>query len=178
MQGVGLLPPLPAEKFDQIGDILKERFEIDYWNKWRSLFAGEYSHALSMLLSADAKYLPDPSEWLSWQDSFNDALFRAIQSHLNRLALPGACSLINRNGELIDYGVLLDLNRPFTTAYPNIGNHFRTAHTRRNHLPTSHPYDKKTAKRTHYLRPKERNELTEQLKAAYSHVITLLDGDL
>ena len=32
-QGIGLLAPRPAEKFDQIGDILRDRFEVDYWRK-------------------------------------------------------------------------------------------------------------------------------------------------
>jgi hypothetical protein len=177
-QGIGLLTPGPAEKFDQIGDILRNRFEIDYWRKWRKVLGREYAHALSLLHSVDAKYASDPSEWLSWQDSFNDALFKAIQRQLNRLNLPGACSLTNKFGELIEYGVLLDAKKTFAMTYPGIAEPFRNAHARRNALPTSHPYEKKSAKQTKFLKPKERNELAQELEAAYSEVLALLDSHL
>jgi hypothetical protein len=131
-----------------------------------------------MLLSADTKYTSDPSEWLSWQDSFNDALFKAMQGHLGRLGLPGACPVTNRFGELIDYGVLLDPNQAFATGHPRIATPFRAAHARRNRLPTNHPYEKKTAKQTKYLRPKERNDVARDLATAYREIIALLDGHL
>lgn len=175
-QSIGLLAQGPDEKFDQIGEILRGQFEIDYWRKWRNVFGSEYAHALSMLLSADAKYASDPSEWLSWQDSFNDALFKAMQSHLVRLGLPGACPVANKFGELIDYGVLLDSKKPFATTYPGIATPFRAAHARRNRLPSSHPYEKKTAKQTKYLKPKERNNVARDLAVAYREIIALLDG--
>jgi Reverse transcriptase (RNA-dependent DNA polymerase) len=177
-QGVGLLPPGSAEKFDQIGGVLRDRFEIDYWRKWRNLFGSEYAHALSMLLSADVKYASDPSEWLSWQDSFNDALFKAMQGHLARLGLACAPSLTNKFGELIDYGVLLDPNQAFARAYPDIATPFSAAHARRNRLPTNHPYEKKTAKQTKYLKPKERNDLSRGLATAYREIIALLSAHL
>jgi hypothetical protein len=178
LQGIGMLAPGPAEKFDPVGDVLRSRFDIPYWRKWRSVFGPEYAHGLSMLLSADAKYASDPSEWLSWQDSFNDALFKALQKHLSRLALPGACPLTNTYGELIDYGALLDPNKVFSRDQPAIATPFRIAHVRRNRLPTSHPYEKKTAKQTTYLKARERKELTPQLAVAYGQIITLLDNHL
>jgi Reverse transcriptase (RNA-dependent DNA polymerase) len=177
-RGIGLLPPGPTEKFDQIGDVLRERFKISYWRKWRILFGPEYAHALSMLLSADTKYASDPSEWLSWQDSFNDALFKAMQGHLGRLGLPGACSVKNRLGQLIEYGSLLDPNQVFATAYPGIATALRNAHVRRNRLPTSHPYEKKTAKPCKYLKAKERSELAIELAGAYREILALLDSHL
>lgn len=178
LRAVGLLPPGPIERFDQIGDILRDRFGIEYWRKWRNVFGSEYSHALSMLLSADAKYDSDPSEWLSWQDSFNDALFRAAQAHMGRLQLLGACPLANRFGELIDYGVLLDPNQAFATARPGIATPFRVAHARRNCLPTNHPYEKKTARQTKYLKRQERARITKELGPAYRDIVALLDGNL
>jgi hypothetical protein len=177
-QGIGLLAPGPAEKFDPIGDILRCRFEITYWRKWRNVFGPEYAHALSMLLSADAKYTSDPSEWLSWQDSFNDALFKSTQGHLSRLGLPGACAVTNKYGELIDYGVLLDPNQAFGRGQPRIATSFRTAHARRNRLPTNHPYEKKTAKQTTYLKSRERNDIARDLAIAYREIRALLDGHL
>lgn len=174
-RGIGLLPQGPTEKFDQIGDILRNRFGIEYWRKWRKVFGREYAHALSLVHSADAKFTSDPSEWLSWQDSFNDALFKAIQIHLTRLGLAGTCPLKNKYGELIDYGALLNPAGAFAVAYPGIAIPFRSTHVRRNALPTSHPYEKKSAKQTKYLRPKERNDLAKGLEAAYREVTAVLD---
>jgi hypothetical protein len=178
LQSIGMLARGPLEKFDQIGDILKKRFEIAYWRKWRNVFGPEYTHALSMLLSADAKYASDPSEWLSWQDSFNDALFKVLQGHLGRLCLPGACSVSNKFGELIDYGVLLDPKKEFATCHPGIATPFREAHSRRNRLPSNHPYEKKTAKATEYLKSRERNKVARDLATAYQEIRTLLDSHL
>ncbi len=80
-------------RYDQVGNILSTRFAIDYWSKWRHVFGTEFAHALSVLLSGEAKYESAPSEWLSWQDSFNDALFRATQRHLARLGAAWGMSL-------------------------------------------------------------------------------------
>jgi hypothetical protein len=131
-----------------------------------------------MLLSADAKFDSDPSEWLSWQDSFNDALFRALQGHMGRLTLSGACAITNTFGELIDYGSLLDPNKVFAANHPGIAVPFRAAHVRRNGLPTSHPYEKKTGKQTKYLKAKERTDLAHQLGSAYREIVSLLDAHI
>jgi hypothetical protein len=176
--GLGLLPRTVSEQFDQIGDILKGRYQIAYWHKWRRVFAAEFAHAFSMLLSADAKFDSDPSEWLSWQDSFNDALFRALQGHMGRLTLSGACAITNTFGELIDYGSLLDPNKVFAANHPGIAVPFRAAHVRRNGLPTSHPYEKKTGKQTKYLKAKERTDLAHQLGSAYREIVSLLDAHI
>jgi hypothetical protein len=178
LHGLGLLSGVHPEKFDQVGDILKTRFRVDYSRKWRKVFGVEYAHALSMLLSADAKFEAGPSEWLSWQDSFNDALFRALQVHMTRLVLPGACAVTNVLGELIEYGSLLDPNKAFSTNHPGIAGPLLLAHTRRNGLPTSHPYEKKTGRQTEYLRPKERDNLAKQLGPAYEGIIALIDGHI
>lgn len=178
LAGVGMLTTTRRTRYDQIGNTLNARFGIAYWHKWRHLFGSEYAHALSVLLSGEAKYDSDPSEWLSWQDSFNDALFRATQRHLLRLAMPGACALTNIHGELIDYGALLDANKAFATTYPNLATHLRIAHVRRNQLPSSHPYEKKTAKRTRFLKPREQNDIARKLAAAYQEIRVLLDSHL
>lgn len=178
LEGLGMLATTRKTKYDQIGNVLSSRFEIDYWPKWRHLFGSEYAHALSVLLSGEAKYDSDPSEWLSWQDSFNDALFRATQRHLARLGFTGACPLTNTYGELIDYGSLLDANKVFARTYPNLATSLRLTHVRRNQLPSSHPYEKKTAKRTRFLKARERNEITGRLATAFREVVALLDGHL
>jgi hypothetical protein len=178
LKGAGALSYGSATRFDQIGSIISSRFGIPSWPKWHQVFGPEYAHALSMLLSSEAKYRSDPSVWLSCQDSFNDAMFRAVQRHLGRLHLPGACPQTNTYGELIEYGNLLDPNKVFFKTYPTIAAPLREAHNRRNQLPTSHPYEKKTARRTRFLRSRERNAIAVKLGAAYQGITTLLEVHL
>ncbi len=178
LYGIGIISSAPATKFDQIGDILRTRFHIDYWGKWRVVFGTEFAHGLSLLLSSETKYESDPSGWLSSQDSFNDALFKALQLTMARLVLPGAQPVSNKYGELIDYGSLLDPSKTFSATYPSIATPLREAHNRRNQLPSSHPYEKKTAKQTTFLKTSERNRLNRRLAGAYREVTALLDSHI
>jgi hypothetical protein len=178
LHGIGILSSALTSKFDQIGAILQTRFKIDYWARWKKVFGREFAHGLSLLLSAEAKYESDPSGWWSSQDSFNDALFKVVNQNMDSLALSGACSISNKFGELIDFGVLLDPKNKFSTLYPNIATPFREAHNRRNQLPSSHPYEKKTAKQTKFLKPSERNKIADRLAVAYAEITNLLDPTL
>ncbi len=175
-EGLGIITQPAVDRFDQIGDILRNRYEVPYWRKWRDLFALQYSHALQLLLSAEAKYLSDKSEWLSWQNSFNDALFRSIQGHLQGAGLQGACAVTNKFGEQISFGSLLDPQKIFVKTYPAIATPLRAGNERRNRIPTSHPYETKTGAPTKYLRAKERDDLARDLAGAYQAVISLLDN--
>jgi hypothetical protein len=102
-------------------------------------------------------------------------MFRAIQPHILAAGLAGHASLINRNGQQIDFGVLLDPNQVFPRIYPDIATPLRMANDRRNKIPASHPYDKKTGLPTKYLRRSERDNLATVLTGAYQHVMNLLD---
>ena len=175
LEGLGLISQRSAVQFDQIGEILGSRYNIPSWRKWRSVFGVQYSHALQLLLSAEAKYDSDKSGWLGWQNSFNDAMFRAIQPHILTAGLPGHAELIGRDGRQIDFGVLLDPNKVFPRSYPEIATPLRLANNRRNKIPASHPYDKKTGLPTKYLNRRERDNLAVSLTGAYQHVINLLD---
>jgi hypothetical protein len=46
--------------------------------------------------------------------------------------------------------------------------------TRRNHLPVSHPYDKKTSVRSRHLQAQERNRFVNKLQSAYPDFVTLM----
>jgi hypothetical protein len=173
-EGLGIIPQHPREQFDQIGDIIHDRYGIPYWRKWRSLFGLQYSHALQLLLSANAKYDSDKSGWLGWQNSFNCLVSRHPTAYLGRWAA-GLCPPINRNGQQIEFGVLLDPNNVFPRVYPDIATPLRLANDRRNKIPASHPYDKKTGLPTKYLRRSERDNVALALTGAYQHVMNLLD---
>jgi len=179
LEGLGIIRRRAGEQFDQIGHIMRSRYRIPYWKRWRSLFGMEYSHALQLLLSADAKYDSDKSGWLGLQNSFNDAMLRAIQPHILAAGLPGYSSPTDRNGQQIKFGVLLNANNnAFSRTYPAIATPLRFTNDRRNRIPASHPYDERTGLPTKYLKRNERDNLATGLTDSYRNVINLLDAHI
>ena len=166
----GLLPGRPRYRADPIGNIFTERYSVQKWNKWKSVFGSEYQHALMMLTQAEAYFSSHLSTWLSHQDSFNDVLFRAFQSLLNARGAAGAVATVNAGGRLIDFGNLINQG-PFTRAYPILAGHLQAVHDRRNTLPSSHPYDKKTGAKAQPLKKAEQRNLAARLTVVYNEII-------
>jgi hypothetical protein len=154
-----------------MGEILARRYGVDKWTGWKPLFGPEYVYALQLLSQADPVFDSGRSHWLSYQNSFNHALFIALQKHLNRKGLPGAVKTHTKGGELIAFGTLVDAAQPFAKAYPVIANAFRAVNARRNAIPGSHPYEKKGGARTHHLKKGEQNQLVKKLSLAYTEII-------
>jgi adenine-specific DNA glycosylase len=115
-----------------------------------------------------------PSFWLPCQNSFNQTIFLALQDQLHAVGHPAACTTLNKNGELIDFGVTLDASGPFSKNCPVVADCFRIMNARRNRLPVSHPYEKKTVQQTQYFTAKERREFLVELRKAYSAFVALM----
>jgi hypothetical protein len=62
---------------------------------------------------------------------------------------------------------------PFPTNWPVIAAALEACHTRRNSLPSSHPYDEKTRGRTKPLRRGEQSLLAAKLQQAYREIVAL-----
>jgi hypothetical protein len=101
-------------------------------------------------------------------------VFLALQRHFAATGHAASCTIIDKNGQLVDFGVTLDANGPFSKYCPTIGGCFRDMNTRRNHLPVSHPYQKKTAKQSRHLKVQERNQLVARLRIAYADLVSLM----
>ncbi len=170
-QGLGLIGGRKKTKFDQIGDVLRNRFGVAYWRGWKGLLDENYQHALELLLSAEARFLPDRSGWLSFQNSFNDAVFRAFQVFLGRRCLPGAVQTMDAKGKLLTFGVLLDNNAPFAKAHSALAACLRAGNDRRNSIPASHPFETRGGKKTKALKKRERKNLKTKFSAAYAEII-------
>jgi hypothetical protein len=168
---LGLVQNQTPARFDQIGDLLRKRYQIPYWRGWKSLLATQYLHALQLLLSAENKFLSDRSGWLASQNSFNDAMFRAFQGQLDAKGLPGAVDLSFPNGKLKPFGLLLDANAAFARAFPAMADSLRASNERRNSIPDSHPYEFKTGQQTTHVKVRERDALKLQLAAVYREVV-------
>ena len=55
-----------------------------------------------------------------------------------------------------------------------IGDCFRDMNARRNRLPLSHPYEKKTLAQSRHLKVQERNQFVARLRTAYADVVALM----
>ena len=98
----------------------------------------------------------------------------ALQRHLAATGHPAACTTIDKKGSLVDFGVTLGAKGPFSKNCPTIGDCFRDMNARRNRLPLSHPYEKKTSAQSRYLKTQERNQFVARLRTAYADIVALM----
>lgn len=164
----------PSRKVDPIAEILKARYDVDSSKSWHKLLGTEYAHALGVLKQADAVFESGRSHWLSYQNSFNQTIFIALQKHFASIAHPATCTIHDKHGQLVDYGVTLAASTSFSKNFPKLAACLRNMNQRRNHLPVSHPYEKKTATKSRYLGKQERNKIISQLRKAYPEFLTLM----
>jgi len=170
-QFAGIISGIKSIQHDSMGKILANRFKIQRWSKWKKLFGQDYQYALSLLLQADRYYRHYPTTWLSWQASFNDALFRAFQRFLAARGAPGAILLADPyTGELYNIGNLFDNGR-FKSIYPKLSAHLKAMNDRRNQSPQEHPYQKKTGFKAVPLRKREQQSLTVRMQNGYNEII-------
>lgn len=95
---LGMIKRRTNVEIDQVQELLSHRYGIAEIRRWRDLLAGEYPHAMQILLQADAIFHAGRSNWLSQQNSFNDILTRSFIGFLNQRNLAGARSLVRRDG--------------------------------------------------------------------------------
>ena len=158
-----------------IGNLISKRYSVKKWSRWKDLLQGEYEHAYMELKFADTYFDAHISMWLNYQDAFSEIVFRSLQELLARKGAPGAITLTNKKGELVDYGVLLN-NPTFKSNYPDLQDDLNKAHKRRNSLPGSHPYDKKTGDKARPLKKKEQMALKLYLDDAYNKIIRIAEA--
>lgn len=174
MKALGTIP-VKGGPVDPIAELIEARYEVTSAPKsWHALLGQEYSHALGLLKLADAAFMSGFSYWLANQNSFHHAIFLALQRHLNATGHAAARSYKNRNGELLDLGVMLDATGLFSKACPVVADCFRGMNARRNRLPNSHPYDKKSEARSQHLTVRERNRFVHDLKTALPAFVGLM----
>lgn len=164
----------PATRIDPLAEILNVRYGVPRSKSWYTLLAGEYVHALGLLKRAEAAFDGGWSYWLTCQNSFNQTVFLSLQRHFANVRHAAACTTVNRNGQLVDFGVTLEANGPFSQHCPTIGDCFREMNTRRNHLPGTHPYEKKTVVQSRYLKAQERNHFVARLRTAFADFVALM----
>jgi hypothetical protein len=162
-----------SPRVDPVGEILSRRYDIQQWDGWENLLKRKYDHVSQLLLFADAAYDIARSQWLSYQNSFNNALFLAFQKWLKFNKRAGVVTTIGKNGKAVKFGHLVDPNQPFAKNYPVIASAFAAANARRNTLPVSHPYELTGGKRTKHLKKSEQTAIAQELSKAYADFIRI-----
>jgi len=160
---------------DPIGQILKDLYGVNKYNKWDDLFKNEYEHSNRLLFGAKISFYVERNLWINYTDSFNDILIRKfieiLNIHESNTKWP---PLINRKYQRIDFGVLLDANNNLSVNFPKIINPIRDLHNQRNINPISHPYEKKTGKENINVSGKNQKYLSSNLKISYNDLIIVL----
>lgn len=173
LRELGVTSASPS-KVDPIAEIIKSRYQIAEKKSWIDLLGSQYVHALGLLKRAEATFSAGPSVWLICQNSFNQTIFLALQSHLKDIDHAAACETKNSKGQLINFGVTLGPNKPFSQNCPAIADCFRDMNARRNRLPQTHPYEKNTGAQAEYLKSRERNKFVNKLRTAYAVFVQLM----
>jgi len=173
-EGLGLLQGQKKTRFDQVGDLLRNSYGVNYWRGWKGLLGANYQHALQLLLTAENKFKSDRSGWLSSQNSFNDAVFRAFQAFLHAKNLSGAMAMLDPKNRLHPFGRLVDPTTAFSRAFATLSTCLRAGNNRRNSIPDSHPFEFKSLQRTRRLKVRERDSLKGQFATAYSEIIAFV----
>ena len=170
---LGLLSDIP-DGIDPIAEILRSRYSTPSTRSWKVLLGPEYKHALGLLKQAEASFHSGPSHWLALQNSFNHAIFIALQNHLASICHPGRCTVRDQNGHLVKFGITLNPQGSFSRNCSAVADGFRHINTRRNHLPASHPYEQRTGDQTQLLKSSERNGLMARLQDSYNAFLVLM----
>lgn len=162
-------------KPDAVGNLISKRYAVKKWNKWQGILQGEYEHAHMELRFADLYFDSHLSSWLNYQDAFNEIVFRAFQDFLAKKGAPGTIAHFKPNGERIDYGHLLG-NPIFKSAYCDLQDDLHKVHKRRNSVPSTHPYDKKTGNKARPLKKSEQKTLKLYLDDAFNQIIKITEA--
>jgi len=164
LRSLGVIRRASKTPRDWIAERLSEMYGSVYAKIWRKLLGVEYEHALQLLIEANAMYDVSPSNWLQFQNSFNDAIVRQFIAYLKLKGQPaGKQKTVASNGKLVKYGSLIQKGSPLSRAFPAPCQDLVIVNDRRNKLPGSHPYDEKGGSQNNWLRPKARDVLVKHV---------------
>jgi len=175
-RALGLLRRGHGGRIDPVGEILSRRYGIPSSTEWKRILGKEYVHCLQLLSQAEAAYEAARSNWLQVQNSFNDALTRRVISMLTEAGMAGGARTVNKLGQLVKFGSLVEASAPFDATFPKVAGPFRVTNDRRNHLPASHPYDEKTGQRNAHLKKGEQRTLHTANAGAYAELVVIMPG--
>lgn len=165
-----------VKHLDLVDEILRSHYIITSWRKWKKLLGADYTHAVQILTIAQRAFAISPSEWLSYQNSFNDMLVRKVIDALANTGNPNVVRTVDVNGRLVKFGNIVQSGNRFDRAFPSITLGFREANQRRNKIPGSHPYDERGGAHNRFLTKAEQTALVPKLQTSYNDIVRVLGG--
>ena len=175
LKDLGIIQRRVGVKAEPVGELLERRFKIGKRMSWVKLLKRDYKHANTLLIMAESSFESNPNAWMGCMDSFNDLVIPKIAEMLHNKGsirrLPPPC---DSKGRLIDYGNFLEPRGYFARNAPDMTKNLRSFHERRNHLPTSHPKDKRTQVLSRPLKHKERDKYVKKLEVGYDDMINFI----
>jgi len=163
------------EIVDPIGQILKSKYFVSYFNKWAVIFGKTYKDANEQLNSAINNWFSNRDAWMGYMDSFNALLTRKLIGLLSKkITNVRHPKIVDKDGNLLDYGIILNNNCIESKYNLKILEPFFAFHNRRNNIPISHEIDKKTGKTTKRLSNFEQRKFKNDLRIAYEEIIRIV----
>ncbi|HBQ27257.1 MAG TPA: hypothetical protein DD791_12745 [Syntrophomonas sp.] len=159
-----------------LGILVSRRLNLKKpWSGWKRFLSVDYKHCHRLFVLAEKAFDESPTTWMGCMDSFNDLVIRHLLEQLSaKYPSLKIQKTISKNGELIDFGVILQPGSYLERNEPNLHKFFNNFHLRRNKLPTSHAKDKKTQAVSRALGRQERNEYVNTLKKGYNEFFKIV----
>lgn len=146
---------------DRIGEILRHRYKLNLPTgfSFRRVFnRRQYRQALLHLNRAEGGFATNRSLWVTQMDNFDQIILMVLYKKLGMSVAQG-----------YEFGSL-----PSTllrNQFPSLAAAFQKCHDLRSSNPITHPYSRVLLTYSRDIRPRERDRLTAELKAAYQELI-------
>jgi hypothetical protein len=146
---------------DRIGEILQQRYKLNLPTgfSFRRVFnRRQYRQALLHLNMAEGGFATNRSLWVTQMDNFDQMILTVLY---NKLVIP-----VTRGNEFGSLSSTILRNR-----FPSLAAAFQNCHDLRLSNPIPHPYSRLLGTYSRDIKPRERDDLTAELKVAYQELI-------
>lgn len=147
---------------DRIGEILRHRYKLNLPTgfSFRRVFnRRQYRQALLHLNRAEGGFATNRSLWVTQMDNFDQIILMVLYKKLGISVAKG-----------YEFGSLS--STLLRNQFPSLAAAFQKCHDLRSSNPITHPYSRVLLTYSRDIRPRERDKLTAELKAAYQELIS------
>ena len=149
---------------DRIGEILRQRYKLNLPTgfSFRSVFKGrQYKQALLHLNMAEGGFATNRSLWVTQMDNFDQIILTVLYDKLGITVVTG--------NEFASLSSTILRNR-----FPSLAAAFQDCHGLRLSNTIPHPYSRVLGTYSRDIKPRERDNLTADLKVAYQELINTM----
>jgi retron-type reverse transcriptase len=146
---------------DRVGEILRHRYRLNLpaGFSFRRVFnRSQYKQALRQLNMAEGGFATNRSLWVTQMDNFDQIILIVLYKELG-IPVPG--------GD--EFGSLS--SRTLKNRFPSVAAAFQKCHELRSSNPVPHAYSRLLGTYSRDIKPRERDDLTADLRSAYQELI-------